>query len=47
VVGQRAAEKAAAVDADLFDKAHRQIVGDGAIQFDLTPYVPSRRQPGR
>jgi hypothetical protein len=39
VVEQQAAEKAAAVNADLFDKAHRQLVGDSAIQFELQPYV--------
>jgi hypothetical protein len=39
VVDQRAAEKAATVDADLFDKAHRQLVADSAIQFELQPYV--------
>ncbi len=39
MVEHSAAQKAAAVDADLFDKAHRQLVGDSAIQFELTPYV--------
>jgi hypothetical protein len=39
VVEQRAAEKAAALDADLFEKAHRQVAGDSAIQFELQPYV--------
>ena len=39
MVEQRAAEKAAALDAELFDKAHRQLVCDSAIQFELQPYV--------
>jgi hypothetical protein len=39
VVDQGAAQKAAAIDADLFEKAHRQLVGDGVIQFDLPPFV--------
>jgi len=39
VVDQQAADKAA-VNADLFDKAHRQLAGDKAVQFDLQAYVP-------
>lgn len=39
MVEQQGAEQAAAVDPDLFDKAHRQLVGDSAVQFELEPYV--------
>ncbi|MGZ8997742.1 MAG: DUF4129 domain-containing protein [Allosphingosinicella sp.] len=39
VVKQQGAQKAAAVDADQFEMAHRQVAGDSAIQFELQPYV--------